>query len=594
MEQQFIRNFAIISHIDHGKSTLADCLLTATATIPPRSMRPQVLDNMELERERGVTIKLKAVRMNYTLGAIPYTLNLIDTPGHLDFAYEVSRSLAACEGAILIVDASQGIQAQTLAHFERAKRLNLKLIPVISKIDLEAAAPEKTAEIVCRTFGFNQSEIIFSSARNLTGIDEILAALVERIPPPSGNLKAPLRALVFDSKYDEHKGVLAYVRIVDGEYATGRLKQKIRFIGSHEVSSPVEIGYFAPEAIPVKRLSVGEVGYIATGLKDISKVRVGDTITAGPEESKTPLSGYRVPSPMVFASLYPAGATDFFALREALEKLSLTDASFTFHPEASGLGKGFSGGFLGAFHAEIIKERLEREYGLTILMTRPASAYEIIDRKNQSVIVQRAEDFPAGHLVKEIREPWILAHIFLPMNYLGLVMELCQNCRGRFRQRRHLGESVELIYELPFSEMLSDFFDRLKSLSSGFASLEWEFLEYRSAPVLRLDFLIHGERVPALSRIVLSGNALVVGQKMTRSLKEILPPQQFSVAIQAAIGGKIIARETVAALGKNVLAKLSGGHRERKDKVLERQKEGKKRLAKVGKVPVPEEAFWLN
>lgn len=581
--QNQIRNVALIAHINHGKSTLADRLLEKTGTIPPLKMREQVLDNMELERERGVTIKLKTVRMRYRLpdnlkeilNFEFLILNLLDTPGHVDFSYEVSRSLAACEGAVLIVDAVSGIQAQTVAHTKKALDLGLTIIPVINKIDLSAAEPERVADDLVQTFGFDHKEIVTVSAKKGKGIDEILKTIVQKVPPPDGNQKAPLRALVFDSAYDEHKGAIAFVKIVDGSFTLN--DTRLKFLASKAECGPVEAGYFAPEMRPAPSLSTGRVGYIATGLKDISLVRVGDTITTADTKEVTPLPGYKEPKPVVFVSFYPVDNKDFPELESAIKKLRLTDPSVTFRIEASSLGQGFRCGFLGVFHAEIVKERLERDYELELFATTPSVEYQG-DLSQTSM---------------EVLEPWVKTAIFTPKEYLGVVIKLCQEKRGTPLSTDYLSErQVKLVYELPLAELVGDFFDRLKSISSGFASLDYEMVEPRPVEVSRLDILVAGEIVEPLSQIVLKGKAAEVGRRVVKRLKEVIPKKQFAIALQAAVGGKILARETVPALRKDVTAKLYGGDVTRKRKLLEKQKAGKKRLKKFGTIDLPQEAFF--
>ncbi len=616
--QEQIRNVALIAHINHGKSTLADRLLERTGTIPPLKMRAQFLDNMELERERGVTIKLKAVRMRLTMRPSSHvTINLIDTPGHVDFSYEVSRSLAACEGAILIVDAVAGIQAQTVAHTQKALDLGLKIIPVVNKTDLSGAEPEKVADDLVKNFGFGRGEILFASAKKDEGIEEILKAIVERVPPPRGNPSAPLRALVFDSSYDEYKGAIAFVRIVDGDFpftindrrSSSKLgKSTISFLASKAECAPIEVGYFTPEMKPTEGLSTGEVGYIATGLKDISLVRVGDTVTIvrteNGEQKTEPLPGYKEPKPVVFVSFYSLDNKDFPELGAALKKLQLTDPAISFERESGSLGQGFRCGFLGVFHAEIVKERLERDYGLEIFATSPSVEYLAISRHSvpsdssstnlipfNHLTIRRASDLPQTTL--EVLEPWVRASIFTPKDYLGSVMQLCQDKRGVPVATDYVSEDrVKLTYELPLSELISDFFDRLKSLSSGFASLDYELIEHQPVEVSRLDILVAGERVEPLAQIVLKEKAAAVGRRVVERLKEVIPKQQFAVALQAVVGGKILARETIPALRKDVTAKLSGGDVTRKRKLLEEQKKGKKKLKQFGRVSLPQEAFF--
>lgn len=592
--QNQIRNVALIAHINHGKSTLADRLLERTGTISPLKMRAQVLDNMELERERGVTIKLKAVRMRFNDSVI----NLIDTPGHVDFSYEVSRSLAACEGAILIVDAVAGIQAQTVAHTQKALNLGLKIIPVVNKTDLSGAEPERVADDLVKTFGFSRDKVLFASAKRDEGTEEILQAIVERVPPPSGDPSGSLRALVFDSSYDEYKGAIAFVRVVDGGLKVKRSasgdsqnleKLKILFINTGAECGPVEIGYFTPGMAPAEGLSTGEVGYIATGLKDINLVKVGDTVTsvAASHGSPVALPGYKEPKPVVFVSFYPLDNKNFPELEAALKKLRLTDPAINFSRESSSLGQGFSCGFLGVFHAEIVKERLERDYNLELFATSPSVEYQLPAGKR----VRVAGDLPQVSM--EILEPWVQAAIFTPKEYLGPVMQLCQDKRGLPVSTDYVGEQkVRLVYELPLSELISDFFDRLKSLSSGFASLDYELIEHRPVEVARLDILVAGDLVEPLAQIVLKKRASAVGRQVVERLKKVIPKQQFAVALQAVVGGKILARETIPALRKDVTAKLYGGDITRKKKLLEKQKKGKKKLKKFGRVPLPQEAFF--
>jgi GTP-binding protein LepA len=594
--QNQIRNIALIAHINHGKSTLADRLLERTGTIPPLKMREQFLDNMELERERGVTIKLKTVRMKFSLPTSHITpptphitlLNLIDTPGHVDFSYEVSRSLAACEGALLIVDAVAGIQAQTVAHTQKALDLGLKIIPVVNKIDLVGAEPEKVAADLVRVFGFSREDILFASAKKGEGIEEILQAIVERVPPPKGDPTKPLRALVFDSSYDEHKGAVAFVKIVDGSIIL-HSSLFIHSLASGAECEPVEVGHFVPEMKPSKGLSTGEVGYVATGLKDISLVRVGDTLTT-PTSPTTPLPGYQEPQPVVFVSFYPLDNKDFSELEAALKKLRLTDPAVSFERESGSLGQGFRCGFLGVFHSEIVKERLERDYDLEIFATAPSVEYLTMEQLS-NLTIKRASDLP--QISMEALEPWVRADIFSPKDFLGPVMQLCQDKRGVYVATDYVSESqVKLIYELPLAELIVDFYDRLKSLSSGFASLDYELIERRPVEVSRLDILVAGERIEPLAQIVLKKEAERVGQQVVKRLKEVIPKQQFAVALQAAVGGKILARETIPALRKDVTAKLYGGDVTRKRKLLEKQKKGKKRLKQFGRVSLPPEAFF--
>lgn len=597
MDQSHIRNFCIIAHVDHGKSTLADRLLEKTGTIPPREMRAQVLDNMELEREKGVTIKLKAVRMNYRLNNQEYILNLIDTPGHVDFSYEVSRALAACEGAVLVIDATQGIQAQTIANLQKTRDQNLKIIPVINKIDLPNAIPLEIEQQIVEVFGFSKDEIIFASGKTGEGVEEIIKAIVEKVPPPKGNEEAPLRGLVFDSSYNEHLGVVAYVRVVDGKISEN---EKILFIRTKASCEPKEVGYLFPDFKKGEGVETGAVGYIATGLKDISLVRVGDTVTnlknqiANTKyEEIEPLPGYREPKQVVFESFYPDDGSDFDKLKVALSKLKLEDASLSIFPESSiALGRGFRLGFLGMFHAEIIKERILREFEIPIIVTLPTVAYEVEKTNGEKFTLETASEFPEASEVEEVREPWVMATVFTPINYLGQVMTLCQNSRGILISQIMANEKMtQLTYKLPLSELIFNFYDSLKSVTSGYASLDYSLSDYAPVDVVKLDVLLHGEIAPNLSRIVLRSEAQKIGQNLVIKIKEVLPKQQFAIAIQTAIGGKIVARETLPALRKDVLAKLSGGHQERKMKVLKRQKKGKAEMARFGRVTLPPEAF---
>lgn len=607
-----IRNFAIIAHIDHGKSTLADRLLEMTGTISHREMREQFLDSMDLERERGITIKLKAVRMNYSRRSgrdpdfpsgqqsmINYQLNMIDTPGHVDFGYEVSRSLAACEGAILVIDATQGIQAQTVANVYKALEQKLKIIAFINKTDLPAAQPEKVAQEVKATFGIEPEDIFLGSAKTGEGVDKLLESIVEKIPAPAALLSSgdpSLRALIFDSVYDEHLGALAFVRVFDGEINES---DNLLFLSNNFQASCIELGFFSPKREKVEHLLTGEVGYVATGVKDLRKVRTGDTITKLPIFNSQfsikdiqPLPGYREPKPMVYLGFYPMDGGDFLKLRTALEKVYLTDSSITFEPESSkALGNGFRCGFLGLLHADIIHERLEREYNLDLITTLPSVPYLMEKDGGEEVLINSVSHLPELYGNQSIQEPWLKVSIFVPSNYLGAILSLCQEYRGTLIDTEYLGNSVKVAYQIPLAEMLYDFYDKLKSATSGYASLDYEFLEFRPAEVCRLDILVAGEPVDPLSQIVIKEKAHVLGKAIVAKLKDLLPRQQFSVAIQAAIGGKIIAREDIPAMRKNVLAKMSGGDRTRKDKLLEKQKRGKNRLKRFGKIDIPKEVF---
>ena len=600
MEQAHIRNFCIIAHIDHGKSTLADRLLELTGTISPRQMMEQVLDQMDLERERGITLKAKAVRMDYRApDGRNYHLNLIDTPGHVDFAYEVSRSLAACEGAILVVDASQGIQAQTLANVYMALEHDLALIPVINKIDLPNADPERVAQELMDVFGFTAGEILHVSAKDGSGVPQVLEAVVERIPPPAGRPQAPLRALIFDSKYDPYKGIIAYVRIVDGELTR---QQSLRLMTSGRSLEPLEAGVFRPGLSPIAALSTGEVGYVATGLKTVEDCQVGDTITEDERPAQEPLAGYRPPKPMVFAGLYPADAEGYQLLREALEKLRLNDAALTFEPETSvALGPGFRCGFLGSLHMEIVQERLEREFGLHLLATAPTVEYRGLTTDGQEIAVHNPADLPAPHQIAETREPWLNVTILAPDRYIGAIMELMQERRGVFKRLEYLqhghtpqatGEArVLLEYQAPLSEFLTDFHDQLKARTQGYSSLDYTFSHYAPGQLAKLEVLINHQPVDALSLVVPVEKAHEKGRALVEKLRALIPRQLFDVPVQVAVDGRIIARDTIKALRKNVLAKCYGGDVTRKMKLLEKQKEGKRRLKTVGRVEIPQEAF---
>ena len=595
MDVQHIRNFSIIAHIDHGKSTLADRLLERTGTIGERESTAQFLDSMELERERGVTIKAKAVRMNHTASdGQQYELNLIDTPGHVDFAYEVSRALVACEGVLLVVDAAQGVQAQTLANVYAAFENNMTIIPVLNKIDLPNADPDRVAGELESLVGFDRDEIIYASAKDGTGVEEILEAVVARIPPPKGDRLAPTRSLVFDSKYDSYKGVITYVRVVDGSIAT---RQALRMMMNNRRIEPVEIGIFSPGLTPVDRLECGEVGYVATGLKSIRDARVGDTITDDANPAPEPLSGYRAAKPMVFAGLYPAEANDYNLLRDALEKLRLSDAALTFEPESSiALGFGFRCGFLGLFHMEIVQERLEREYDLTLLFTAPSVEYEVTRTDGTEISLDNPAALPPPNEISEMREPWVDVSIVLPSRYVGAAMELTIGRRGVFKRMEYLEASGEesrvvLEYHVPLGEILSDYYDQLKSRTQGYASLDYTFSGYEAAKLVKLDVLVNGQLVDALTLIVHPAEAQVKGRELVDKLRRLIPRQMFDVPVQAAIGGRIIARETIKAMRKNVLAKCYGGDVSRKRKLLEKQIEGKKRMRRVGNVEIPQEAF---
>ena len=598
-----IRNFCIIAHIDHGKSTLADRLLQATNTVDARDMVEQVLDSMDLERERGITIKAQAVRMSYTAadGQV-YQLNLIDTPGRVDFSYEVSRSLAACEGALLIVDATQGIQAQTLANVYLAMGHDLEIIPVVNKIDLDIAEPERVSLEVQQAFGFNADEVHMVSAKSGQGIDELLQSIVDRVPSPKGESDSPLRALIFDSKYDPYKGVVAYVRVLDGEVSS---RGKIRVMSADKESEILEVGYFQPGPTKSTSLKRGEVGYVATGLKSVGDAPVGDTLTMAARPASEPLTGYETLKPMVFAGLYPADGEEYLALREALEKLQLNDAALTFTPESSlALGTGFRCGFLGLLHMDIVQERLEREYDVDLLATSPSVAYNILLTDGSEIEIESPAKLPQPQRIEDYREPWLDLSIITPAAYIGPIMELVQTRRGIFNKMEYLqyGNSIVgagdggdarvlLEYEVPLAEVLMDFYDQLKAKTSGYASMDYSFSGYRSGDLVKLDILVAGEPVDALSIMIHRSEAARQGRALVDKLKELIPRQMFEVPIQAAIGNRIIARENIRALRKNVLAKCYGGDVSRKRKLLEKQAEGKKRMKRVGTVEIPQEAF---
>lgn len=591
MEQKNIRNFCIIAHIDHGKSTLADRFLELTGTVEKRLLKNQTLDSMELEREKGITIKLKAVRMNYTHKDQEYQLNLIDTPGHVDFSYEVSRSLAACEGAVLVVDATQGIEAQTVSNVYKALEAGLTIIPVLNKIDIVANEGEKVVGDLVETFGFKKEEILRVSAKTGEGVKDLLDMLIARIPVPLGDSDSPARGLIFDTFYDEFLGVVAAVRVIDGEFSAKT--PDLGFIATGKKATVQEIGIFTPKRKKTDILKTGEVGYIATGLKDIHAVHVGDTVTNALNKEVKPLEGYKEVKPFVFISIYPVNNDDFPALRDALEKLSLSDAALNFEPESSpALGFGFRCGFLGLLHADIVQERLEREYNLGLISTTPSVAYKVLLTDGSEILVKRPADLPNPTRRKELQEPWILLNIVAPAKFVGNIITLCEERRGVMGKMDYPSENrVIFEYELPLNELVLNFFDDLKSTTSGFASLDYEFLGYRKVDAVKLDILVHGEVVEPFSQIVIRNKARDVGKELLIRLKAVLPKQQFKVALQAAIGGKIIAREDVPAMRKTVLQGIYGGHRERKDKLLERQKKGKERMKRIGKVTIPQEAF---
>lgn len=621
MNQSNIRNFCIIAHIDHGKSTLSDRLLDLTGTIEKRKLHDQFMDTLELEQERGITIKLQTARMKYKLNGEEFVLNLIDTPGHVDFAYEVSRSLAACEGALLLVDAAQGVEAQTISNAFKALEHDLTIIPVVNKIDLPNAEPERRAKEFCDVLGFRMEEVIFTSGKTGEGVEDLLKAVIERVPAPQGEKDKRLQGLIFDSFFDDHKGVVAQVRIMSGSISERDLtmKRKLRFLGTKNDLQPLEIGYMTPILIESKSLETGEVGYIATGQKDIHKVRVGDTVTFADEPAEM-LPGYEKAKSMVYAGLYPIDADKQVEFREALEKLALNDAALNYSPEVSqALGSGFRCGFLGLLHMEIVQERLEREHGIELVITAPSVEYKIkvkserLKVKNEAkleifeenganfVVITSAADLPDESIVEEIQEPWVNLEIITPNDYLGPIMQLCQEKRGVYTNTEYIKtgsnegsagvERVILKYDIPLSEIITDFFDTLKSISHGYASLDYTLKGYVASDIVRLNVMVNGEIVDALSMLVARQSAVTEGKRLVEKLKKLIPKHQFKVPIQAAIGNKIIAREDIPAYKKDVLKGLYGGDHRRKMKHLERQKEGKKRMKQFGSVTIPQEAF---
>jgi len=590
--QERIRNFSIVAHIDHGKSTLADRLLEATHTIEPRQMTSQVLDSMDLEREKGITIKARAVRLHYDArDGQAYALNLIDTPGHVDFSYEVSRSLQACEGAILVIDATQGIEAQTLANVHLALAQDLVIIPVVNKIDLPSADPAMVLHELEETLAIPREEAILASAKEGTGVGEILEAIVSRVPPPHGDGSVPLQALVFDSHYDPYKGVVAYVRVANG---TLHDHERIRFMATAAESEILELGYFRPGPVPTRTLTAGEVGYVASGLKSIRDARVGDTLTVAARPATTPLPGYRQALPLVFAGIYPLRGDDYPLLRDALDKLHLNDASFAYEPESSAaLGHGFRCGFLGLLHMEIVQERLEREFDLDLIASAPSVEYRVKPiHDSAELVVDNPAQMPDAGEIETISEPWVEAQVLTPTDYIGPIMELATNRRAEFKSMQYLDPTrVDLHFEMPLAELIIDFYDLLKSRSSGYASLDYGYIGYRPGDLVKLDVLVNGEPVDALSLIVHRSNAYRAGKALVDKLKELIPRQLFEVPVQAAIGSHIISRETIRAMRKNVLAKCYGGDITRKRKLLEKQKEGKQRMKRIGSVEIPQEAF---
>ncbi len=591
IDQTLIRNFSIIAHIDHGKSTLADRLLERTHTISKREMMEQILDSMDLEREKGITIKARTVRMEYPAqDGKTYILNLIDTPGHVDFSYEVSRSLAACEGAVLVVDAAQGIEAQTMANVHLAIDGNLALVAIVNKIDLPNAEPEKVAQDIGKFIGLLDDEIILASAKSGIGVDETLEAIVTKIPPPQGIRNAPLRALIFDSHYDAYRGVIAYVKIVDGTLKAG---DTVRMMATGKETEMIDLGIFHPAMKSVPELSAGEVGYIATGLKVVQDCQVGDTVTLADAPTKHPLPGYRPVKPMVFAGFYPVNGEEYTELRDALERLKLNDASLIYEPESSdALGFGFRCGFLGLLHMEIVQERLEREYKIDLLATAPSVEYEVVKRDGSILHVDNPSDMPNGGEIEEIREPWVDATIMSPSRYIGTIMDLVTTKRGTLAEMEYLDEDrTRMSFGIPLGELIVDFYDQLKSRTQGYASLDYQLGDHRASELVKLDVLVNSAPVDALSMITHRDTAYERGRELVQQLRGLIPRQMFDIPIQASIGSRIIARETIRAQRKNVLAKCYGGDVTRKRKLLEKQKEGKARMKMVGNVEIPQEAF---
>jgi GTP-binding protein LepA len=585
-----IRNFSIVAHIDHGKSTLADRLLALTGTMDAKKAVDQVLDSMDLERERGITIKAHTVRLLYRArDGQEYTLNLIDTPGHVDFSYEVSRALAACEGALLIVDAAQGIEAQTLANFYLASDAGLTIIPVINKIDLPAADVDATREQIHDTLDLDGTEALAISAKHGTGVPDVLEAIVARIPPPAGDPAAPLKALVFDSFYDSYQGVVIYVRLTDGRVRPGT---KILMMSNGRTYDVAQVGVFSPDMRPVEELSAGQVGYITAAIKRVADAKVGDTITEAARPTDTPFPGYRDAKPMVFAGLYPIEDTDYEALRDALEKLRLNDPAFNFEPETSlALGYGFRCGFLGMLHMEIVQERLEREFNLSLIVTAPSVQYKILTTAGEVLDIDNPSKLPTPDRIEQMEEPYVKASIYVPTEFMTAIYKLAQEKRGEHKSLEYLGKRVHIRFDFPLSEIVVDFYDKLKSISKGYASFDYEFADFRPSDLVKLDIVLNGDPVDALSIIVHRDKAYERGKALVEKLRGVIPRQLYEVAIQAAIGSRVIARETVKAMGKNVTAKCYGGDITRKRKLLEKQKEGKKRMKQVGRVEVPQEAF---
>lgn len=618
MTQNNIRNFCIIAHIDHGKSTLADRLLEITKTVSSREMKAQLLDQMDLERERGITIKLQPVRMQYkttdnlhlAIGSQmsnvtsptgsfwregqmfdEYTLNLIDTPGHVDFTYEVSRSLACCEGAILVVDSTQGIEAQTLANVYLALEHDLTIIPVVNKIDLPNSDRKKTAEELKNAFGFTDEEILYASGKTGEGVEDVIKAVIQKVPAPKGEEQKPARALIFDSIYDKHRGVVAYVRVFDGEILP---RQKLYMIGSKTEAESLEVGYFKPKMEKSEVIKTGEVGYIVTGLRDVSRARVGDTITLfSSKQAAEPLAGYKQIKPMVYATIFPVSGDDYPQLRDAMEKLKLSDAALEFEPiNIPSIGFGFRTGFLGLLHMDIVQERLAREYDLDLVLTAPSVAYRIVKNDSSETVIHNPAEMPDPSVIKEIYEPWMLVNILTPTEHIGPIMEIATQRRAVSREIKYISkERVDMSFEMPLANIILDFYDKLKSVSSGYASLNYELLQERAGDLVKVDILVAGEKVDALSVIIHRSFAATEGKELVEKLKELIPRHQFEVALQAAIGGKVVARETISALRKDVTGYLYGGDVTRKMKLLNKQKKGKKRMKKIGKVDIPQEAF---
>ncbi len=591
MDPKRIRNFSIIAHIDHGKSTLADQLLLKTGAITEREFREQILDDLEVERERGITVKARTVAIRHRLNGVEYELNLIDTPGHVDFHYEVSRSLAACEGALLLVDAFQGVQAQTVANVYAAIEADLTLIPVINKIDLPVTRIDEVMDEIETVLGLPREETLLVSAKKGIGIDEVLQAIVERVPPPTGESDAPLRALVFDGKYDEYRGVVAYIRVVEGEIRKG---QPIMFMKAGTRHEVIELGQFRPEMTPCERLGPGQVGYILTGVKELGQVHIGDTVADPKRLPAQPLPGYRKPQQMVFCGMFPVDNTDYEKLREELEKLSLNDSSFTFQPENSdGLGFGFRCGFLGLLHMEIIQQRLEKEAGIELIQTAPNVTYEIKLRNGDVVRIDSPQETPDPGQIEEFREPFARVTFIVPSEYVGAIMQLCEDRRGVYQTTEYLSpHRVQLVYEMPLSEIIYDLYDKLKSATRGYGTMDYEIIGFRASDLVRLDILVKGKRVDALSCIVHRSQAERRGRALVKRLKEQISRHQFEIPLQAAIGSRVIARETIPALRKNVTAKCYGGDITRKRKLLAKQREGKKRMKQFGEVQIPQKAFF--